>query len=356
MADRETVTIRDVARAAGVSPATVSAVINDRPNVRSSTRARVLSVIQTLDYRPLAAARNLRLKSGGADSSPRRVALIVKELRNPFYAEITLGAIQTTWAHDVLLLVLSSEGHVERERSLMQSIVDSGAQGVILAPVLNEDTDLSHVYDMKRSGMPLVLLEDVAWVKAPVVSVDNVEMAKRAAKYLIEGGHERIAHFAGPSYTAHSDERIAGFREAYSESRVAFSDHFVVRAGASYDDGYRVGMEYFSGPPGNDRPTAVTCFNDLLAIGLMRALAELGLSVPEDVSVIGYDDDPVAAFLPVPLTTVRTPNFEMGKQASLLLIEALNGNGADTPTRVRLDAELVVRASTRRLKMPATAS
>jgi len=145
----------------------------------------------------------------------------------------------------------------------------------------------------------------------------------------------------------HSEERINGLRRACSASHIVFYDSQIVQTGAHLEDGYRTGLAYFRDLAPGDRPTAVTCYNDLVAIGLYRALTELGLRIPDDVSVIGFDDIPLAQYLPVPLTTVRTPKTEMGAAAARMLIEHVESPDVLPPQRETFEAELVVRASVR---------
>jgi LacI family transcriptional regulator/LacI family repressor for deo operon, udp, cdd, tsx, nupC, and nupG len=165
-------------------------------------------------------------------------------------------------------------------------------------------------------------------------------------EFLIGQGHTRVVHFAGPAYSTHSEERVNGVRRACSGSRVIFTDADIVPAGAHIEDGYRAGLEYFRGRSVSDRPTAVTCYNDLVALGLCRALAELGIQVPADISVVGFDDLELLNYLPLPLTTVRIPKAEMGRIAAQLLIRQIESKESLPPQKTYLAAELVVRQST----------
>jgi LacI family transcriptional regulator/LacI family repressor for deo operon, udp, cdd, tsx, nupC, and nupG len=335
-------TINDVARHAGVSKATVSAVLNDSGAVRGATRDRVLASMELLNYRPA--------QFPGRATAARRdrsIAILVKEIDNPYYAEVILGARAVAEAKGYTLLVASSEGGYDAERRAVDVLRARDVDGLIVTPVLDEHADLSHFFELKRRNFPFVLLEGIRGVPASLVDVDNVDAARRATEHLISLGHVRLAHFAGPAYSMHSLERIDGTRRACSASRLIFGDDDVVAAGAHLADGYAAGLAYFRDRPAAERPTAVTCYNDLVAIGLCRALRELGLRVPDDVSVIGYDDVPVLEYLPVPLTTVRVPKTQMGETAAQLLIRHVESREALPPEKVFLEATLVERASTR---------
>ena len=333
-------TISDVAREAGVSKATVSAVINDKGTVNPTTRARVLTVIERLNYRPSPFARR-----AGADRA-KCIGLLIKEAHNPFYTEIITSARRRAAAEGYTLLVASSEGDYEAERKIFEVLRAKDVDGMLVNPVFDKDTDLSPLFEMKRRNVPLVLLEEIRGVRASLVDIDNVDATRRAAKYLIDLGHTRIAHFGGPPYSNHSLQRASGLRRAFSESHLIYRDELLYTCGACPEDGYRTGKEIFGSASPEERATAVICFNDLVAIGLMRALRELGLGVPEDVSVVGHDDLDLLQYLPIGLTTMHVPKREMADRATELLIRHIESAEPLSPVRVVVEAELIVREST----------
>lgn len=334
-------TITDVARQAGVSKATVSAVLNAASGVKASTRDRVLQAIELLNYRPSQLAGR-----SAAVRKHKSIALVIKEHDNPFYAEIVAGMRDCAEARGYTLLVVSSEGDHEVERSVVELLRSKDVDGIVLTPTLHGDADFSHFFELKRRNLPFVLLEEVRGVPASVVDIDNAEASRRAVEHLFALGHTRIVHLAGPAYSSHTQERVDGVLRAYSSSHIAFSPDGIVTAGAHLEDGYRAGLAVFRDRAPEQRPTAVTCYNDLVAIGLYRALAELGLRVPGDVSVIGFDDIPLCDYLPVPLTTVRMPTHRMGELAAQMLVRHIESKTAIPPQRVYLEATLVERAST----------
>jgi LacI family transcriptional regulator len=338
-------TIRDVAARAGVSTGTVSAVLNNRATVREETRRRVLEVMRRLDYTPSIVARRLSGAEGPDLDLKAAVGFVVKEMENPFYAEVVTGAREVLTGEGYLTFVVCSDGDFGREGKLIEALQERSLGGVIIAPVLHEEVDLSHLFQLRRTGFPFVLLENVQGLHANVVSVNNVEASQLAVTHLLEGGHQRIIHLAGPSYTQHSRDRILGVERAFSHSPVCFRADCIIPAGATFREGYEVGLRYFR-ECGRDRPTAVTCFNDLVAMGLLRALAELGLRVPEDVSVVGFDDIPAAAYFSVPLTTINVPKRRMGRVAARRLLELLSTDDPAAQASLMLQAVLVERAST----------
>jgi LacI family transcriptional regulator/LacI family repressor for deo operon, udp, cdd, tsx, nupC, and nupG len=334
-------TIKDVAERAGVSSATVSNVINDKGKVSESTRKTVLQAVEELNYRPNASAQR-RLQKGARKS----IGLVVKEIHNPYFADVTVGVQEKAEENGYEIMLSSSEGRRKTERGIVEMFVEKDVDGIIINPLLDREADLSHLFELKRRNIPFVLLEEVHGLKASLVDIDNVEAAQELTTYLIDRGHENIIHFAGPEYSMHSEERVEGFRRTFFESGLVYSENYVVRAGAHMRDGYETGMAYFQETDRADWPTAVTCYNDLVAIGLLRALRELEVSVPEEVSVTGFDNIETCEYAPVPLTTMGVPTSEMGRTAVEVLLQHIEAAGDHDPEVVNLEPKMTVRAST----------
>lgn len=342
-------TIKDVAEYAGVSNATVSNVINDKGKVSESTRRTVLRAIEKLNYRPNASAQR-RLQQ----SSQKSIGLVVKEIHNPYFADVIVGAQQKANEEGYALMLSSSEGARDTEGQVVDLFVEKDVDGIIINPLLDREADLSHLFDLKRRNIPFVLLEKVHGLHSNLVDVDNVKAARDMTTYLVDLGHERIVHFAGPEYSMHSDERIEGFRRAFFDSQLVYSEDYVIRAGARLEEGYQTGMQYFKDRDPVDRPTAVTCYNDLVAIGLLRALRELDIDVPGEVSVTGFDNVKTCEYAPVPLTTMGVPTQEMGRTSVEVLIRHIEESDQHEPEVINLEAEMTIRASTAPVKQAAT--
>jgi LacI family transcriptional regulator len=333
-------TISDVARQTGVSKATVSAVLNDGAGVGSDTRDRVLAAIDLLNYRPT--------QQSGVRTATRyrSIALVIKEHDNPYYDEVTAGVRAFAETQGYMLFVVSSEGSYSAEKRAVELLREKGVDGLIAAPVMDEHADLSHFYELKRRNFPFVFLEQVRGVPASLVDLENVSAAQKAVEYLLDLGHRRVAHFAGPDYSLHSEERANGVRRAYSSTNLVLAPEDIITAGAHFDDGYRCGRALFESRPRGEWPTAITCYNDLVAMGLVKAIIDLGLRCPEDVSVVGFDDIKFSDTFLVPLTTVHVPKYDMGSMAAQMLIQHIESREAVAPRRVYLDAALVLGAST----------
>ena len=339
-------TISDVAREAGVSKASVSAVLNDKGGVSETTRARILNVCARLNYRPSGLAR-----TRGVARHRRTIGLVIKELDNPYFMEVAAGALNEGRKHGYTVWVASSEGEYAAEKESVEQLCEKGVDGLIINPVLGGDADLSHLFDLRRRNVPFVLLEALRGVPASLVDIENVDASRRAVEHLLELGHQRIIHFAGPEHSIHSEERIEGIRHAFSRSPLSFPDTAIVPAGAHLEDGYRAGIAYFRECAPEERPTAATCYNDLVALGLLRALTELGLGVPQDVSVVGFDDLELLEYLPVPLTTVHVPKYEMGRRAVEMLVRHIENREQLPAAREYLTGQLIVRSSTRAMQI-----
>jgi DNA-binding LacI/PurR family transcriptional regulator len=326
-------TISDVARAAAVSKATVSAVLNDAPGVRESTRERVREAMERLNYRP---ARAVPGRSGPRHQPAvgAMIALIIKEHDNPYYAAIVDGVRSVLEAGGHSLLIVSTGGDSAAERRAVTRLHAAGVDGFIVTPVLGQDGDLSHFFELRRRNVPLVLLERVRGLPASLVDVDNVDVSRAAVEHLIGLGHTRIAHLVGPGYSMHSHERVDGVRRAFSASRLMLRDEDLVPAGAHLEDGYRAGLAASaaaptrSGPrrhllqrPGGDR----LCRAPRRARA-SRARGRLGGRLRRH---------PLCTYVPVPLTTVRVPMQEMGVQSARLLLQILTAHAA-VPRGARL--------------------
>lgn len=345
------VTIRDVAEKAGVSTATVSNVINNRSGVSESTRNRVLQTMRDINYRPSGTARNLKRKTGQPC-----IGVIVKELNNPYYTDVASGIREYADSKGYTVFISSSEGDHAREKVTLTQYTNKDVDGAVIAPsLLDPDAEISHLFHLQELNFPFVLLEKVRGIRSPAVDIDHVAATKGAVKYLIDGGHSRIVHFAGPAYTSHTRERIEGVRAAYSESHLVFNEkENIITVGAHLEDGYQAATNYFKEKNPEDYPTAIVCFNDLIALGTVAALNDLGIDVPEQVSVIGDDDIEFAKRCPIPLTTIHTPRRELGRKAAELLIDLIE-SPEDAKVRVEmLESQLVIRQSSRVLE-PAAA-
>jgi len=336
------ITIEDVARIAGVSKGTVSAVINGKNSVKPTTRDHILEVMKELNFRPKGMARNL--KNGGQDKS---IGIIIKDLNYPFYTSIASGVKEYANSKGYSVMVTSSEDSHECEKKLSHLFSTKDIKGAIIAPIVEGKAEIEHLFKLKMINYPFVLLEDVKGIQANVVTINNLKAIKRAVKYLIESGHTKIIHFAGPPQSSHTQERIEGFRHAFSESPLVFHREMIVSIGSHYDESFTKTINYFKNKSRKDYPTAIVCFNDQQALAIMTALKELNIRVPDDISIVGNDDIYYAKIYPVPLTTICAPQKEIGRKAAEILIRNIESPTILPVERVVLETKFIIRESSR---------
>jgi LacI family transcriptional regulator len=331
--------ITEVARLAGVSAATASRVVSASGYpVSPATRERVLEAAKALDYVPNALAR------GRLRSRTPMVAVIVHDITDPYFAEIVRGVEDAAASAGYLVITCSSERDAERERSYVRLLRSIRAAAVVFAgsglddPELTEEMD-RHLAAMKADGAAVVHLSPHALGQADV-GVDNAAGVAAMVAALVSLGHRRIGFLAGPRSLYVGRERLAGYRRSLDDAGIDYDDQLVVRT--SFDvRGGALGVDTLlaAGSP----VTAICCANDLLALGALQRLAELGIDVPGKVSVAGFDDISTAALTAPSLSTVRLPLRELGR---LGFEHANRVLGGDEPVRHVLPFEVVLRGST----------
>jgi LacI family transcriptional regulator len=332
-APRPRVTIADVATVANVSKTTVSHVLSGNRPVAAATRTRVEAAIRELGYRPHAVARSLRTKIS------HLVALVIPDIANPFYPILARGLEDGLEAGSYRALICNSDRHPEREAEFLREMGDRGVDGIVLDSYTLTTDGISEVVP---PGVPVVrvgtsVLEDPGFDS---VHVDDGLGAHDATMHLISSRGPRVAMIQGPPGAA--AQRNAGYVEALRAAKVTPDPRLVVSGGWTREGGAAAMRDLLALP---DPPTGIFCANDLMAIGALDAARELGVSVPGDVAVVGFDDIEPAAHAVPPLTTVSNPGYETGLLAGVILRERMIGR-YDGPTRtVTLPCRLVLRST-----------
>lgn len=328
--------IKDVARRAGVSVGTVSNVINRPDSVAADTRTRVRAVIAELGYVRSDHARQLRA------GHSRIVGLLVLDMGNPFFVDVARGAERTARRAGLGVMVCNSNQSVSEESDYLALFAEQRVRGVLLTPA---DDSGRAMEDLRRNAIPFVLVDRVGVGRGGCsVSVDDVVGGTLAVRHLLDAGHRDIAYVSGPSHLRQIKDRRAGAVAALADSGLgpdALTElpTETLDVAAGRDAGARLlGLR--------NRPTAVFCANDLLALGMLQALFAAGLHVPRDIAIVGYDDIEFASAAAVPLTSVRQPATAMGRLAAEMLLEETDGHSAHEHRQVVLQPELVVRRST----------
>jgi len=331
------ITRTEVAKRAGVSVATVSYVVNSGPRpVAEATRKRVLRAIQVLGYRPSGVAQSLRLQR------TRTIGLIVPDTANPFFAALAKGVDDAVFAFGYSLLLCHSGYVVKRERAHVELLLAREVDGVLY---VQGAPDATALHRLLQCGVPTVAVDrEIPDVAIDRVVVDNFEGSAQATKYLIGLGHRRIGCIARHLPLSNAAERIRGYRETLMGAGLPINPAHLVSGGPGYEEGRRAMTELLRLQP---RPTAVLAYPDVVAIGAIRAAHDAGVRVPGDVSIVGFDDIPVSAFIRPRLTTVAVGIWEMGQRAAAVLLSRVRGESDGLPPqRLVMSATLVIREST----------
>ncbi len=333
-------TIRDVAKEAGVSIATVSYVLNDRGAVSVETRARVLEAAKRLRYHPSIIAQNLQARESRIVGYSWRP--VPPDQFNPVLEKFMHAIAEAAARHGYHVLAFpAAEGSDEVAR--YQEMVDSDrVDGFVLSNTNRNDPRVRFLIDI---GFPFVAFGrsnpdwDYAWV-----DVDGADGAQQAVRHLLELDHRRIACLAWPEDSLSGEDRLHGYIQAMANANLPVKEAWIIRTENSYLHAYRAAQNWLSMPL-VERPTAVIAVSDLMAIGIMNAAADAGLAVGPDLAVVGFDDAPITGYLQPGLTSVRQPIAEIGERLVTMLIDQVRGE-MPAPAQILLKPRLIVRNST----------
>ncbi|QAV26188.1 LacI family transcriptional regulator [Neobacillus thermocopriae] len=324
------VTISDVAKLANVSTATVSRVLSNSGNVKKETTEKVLEAIQKLNYQPNVLARQLR------KLETKTILVVVPDITNTFFSKILRGIERVAIENDYEVLLGDTGNDVERERGYLDILRQKKADGMILLTARLE----SHLLEEMAGEFPVVLAcEYLEGSTIPTVSIDNISSARKATEYLINLGHRRIGFISGPLNVILSRDRLKGFRQAMAQHNIPIESFLVQEGDFSFESGYNMMMKFLAL---DQPPTAVFAANDEMAIGAIKAIKSKGLHVPDDISVVGFDDIKFASIYEPALTTISQPMFEIGKKAMELLIKLINKDQLEKNQYI-LEDRLVIR-------------
>jgi LacI family transcriptional regulator len=329
-------TLKDVAAYAGVSIKTVSNVVNDWPYVTEETRQKVLEAIQAVGYRPNQAARSL------VTGKTRTVGVLIPDIANPFFGAAIRGCEDVLFQGGYSLVLSNTNEDLSRERYNLELLLSRGVDGLLLwgTHICCEELEC-----IIGSNLPLVTIELDEPPTRPNhanINVDNQHGAFMATQHLLDEGYTSIAHLEGPEERVTARLRLAGYRQALTEAGIAFEEALVLRASPTIPGGYQAALEMLQ----QHRPRAIFCYNDLMAFGSLIAARELGLDVPTDLALVGFDDIAMSAFSEPALSTVRIDQYELGRLAGGVILEQMQ-NPAAAPTNYIFPVEMVARTSSR---------
>lgn len=329
-------TIKEVARAAGVSSATVSRALARRPTVDPVLAGRVWQAALDLSYRPSRIARSLRTRQTTV------WGVLVSDIRNPFYTELLRGLEDTAQAAGYALLIGNADERLDKEASYLDLFVAERVAGVVLSAASQESTDIT---SLSNQGIPVVAVDRGLHGQAvDTVLADNEGGAYQVTRHLFGQGYRRIACVTGPADRTTATDRLAGYVRAHAEAGVDVEDALVRHSDFRQRGGYTAAYDLLTAAR---PPDALFVANNLMTIGALEVVAQLGLRLPEDLGVVGFDEIPLASLLRTPVSVVAQPAYEMGRTAANLLLKRAQGDQGP-PLRVVLPVEIRVRASSLR--------
>jgi LacI family transcriptional regulator len=330
------VRLKDIAQHAGVSVMTVSKALRDEPDVSAATKSRIKALAQHMGYVPDSSAQGLRTRT------TKMFGLVIPSSMNPVFARIAYAIEERAHALGYDLLLTHTHNMPDREEVCLRRLLSRRVDGLFISPVYRFEAEARVYSEVLARQTPTVLLGPPAPFCKSFVSVNTDEQAASytATQHLLKLGHKHIAYLTGPPVAPWAHERYEGYRRALREAGIELDDKLVFAAGNTIEDGTKAGLQMLNE---SCPATAVQAVSDSVAIGCAQALATQGLRIPEDISLVGYGNIPLAEYFRVPLTTVRQPKYRLGVAAVDAMMNLLKQLPAETK---RLPAELIERKST----------
>ncbi|WP_198162665.1 LacI family DNA-binding transcriptional regulator [Halobacillus mangrovi] len=333
------VTIKDVAKVANVSISTVSRVLNNSGYTSASTKEKVHKAVDELKFQKNMVATAMIKKQTST------LGLIIPDIKNIFYGELTRAIEDEAHKHGFNVILCNTDNDLSKESEYLNFLLRKGIDGIIFSTPEINDRNVREIMKT-RPDLPLIILgSQVKDVRLDEVLVDNFEGGYQATKHLLELGHQKVGYIGGQPDSYSTVERYKGYQEALEDYKVKLNNNYVKLDEFKIHSGYNKGLEMLSR---KDRPTAIFAGNDAIAVGIYKAARELGLNVPEQLSVIGFDDSQFAEIVDPELTTIRTPISEMGQKTVELIVKIVK-EGKNFKETVTFQPTLIERGSTSRV-------
>ena len=334
------ITIKDIARAAGVSHATVSRALHNHPAIPSQTTQRIQVLAAQMGYSPSAVARGLKT------SRSRTLGVILSQIDDPFFSEVLQGIEVTLQPQGYSLLVAASQQDPEKEKAIVQDLIERRVDGVILcAPPFRAEH--SHTFQEYRLPITVINNQDAEDYQYSIYH-DDVYGSRMVTRHLLDLGHRRIAYLGNALAGRSNRDRLNGFQAELDSAGLTLDQEYLIQAANGRPEAGMTCARSFTELP--EPPTAIACFNDMLAVGLLSGLKQAGWRIPQDCSVAGFDNIEISAYLDPPLTTFHQPKFHLGAEAARLMLRLLQsvieGNALPEPQLIALRGELRLRSST----------
>lgn len=336
----KSITIKDIAKTLNISKSTVSRALRDSSEISIETKKRVLELAQRLDYNPNPVALSL------LNSQSNDIGVIVPEIANPFFAIVIAGIEDVAFAQGYHVIIYQSHDNFEREALNVRHIYNRRKDGLLVSMASNTE-DYNHFKNLHDRGFPIVFFDRVCEeIDTHKVIVDDFEGAYSATEHLIQQGCEKIAHIAGPKHLLNSRRRLHGYKAALLDYKQTIDEQLIVYSDFNSKSAFEITQKLLSG---HKKPDGIFASSDNIAIGCHSAIIKAGLSMPNDIALIGFSDLPFASLLNPPLSSVAQPAFEMGRSAAELLINLIkNPKEQFTPITNVLKTGLIIRGSSQR--------
>ncbi|EMT39121.1 LacI family DNA-binding transcriptional regulator [Thermoanaerobacter thermohydrosulfuricus] len=323
-------TIRDVAKLAGVSTATVSRVLNEQGGVNSETKQKVLDAIKKLNYKPNTIAKNFR------QNKTDTIIVVIPDITNTFFSKILLGMQDVANANGYNVLLCNTNNDVEKELEYIRFTERRGADGIIF---LTARVNYTNILELTKTCPVVVACEYIDNLDIPTVSINNFKAAYEATEYLIKLGHKKIAYINGPEGIVLSRDRLRGYKAALERYGIEIDEKLIFEGDFYYESGYKHAKQILE-----NEATAVFTASDDMAAGFIRYCIDNNIKVPEEVSVVGFDNIKLASIIKPELTTIAQPMYEIGTTAMDMLIKLIKGEEVEKRNIV-LEHQLIVRES-----------
>lgn len=334
--------LKDIAVTLGVSESTVSRVLNgvgDKYRIGKGTQQKVLNQASALGYQPNLIARSLRLNKS------HTIGLVIPDISNPFFAKIAHSIEQEARSHGYFILLSVSQESTSQEREAINQLIARQIDGLIVSPV---GQDQSHLLDLPDNDLPMVLIDRYfKEQKQSFVISDNFHGGFLAAEHLIQYGHRKIACIQGLRHTSPTQDRLAGLVAAHNQYQLPFHESLLLGDNFGLENGYKSMKKLLLLSP-SERPTAVFAMSNLISLGVLEALHEEGLTIPEDMSVVAFDEHPYSRFLATPMTTVQQDYHQMGVWAVKNLVGLMRHEPTEE-TKITIPVQLNKRRSVKRI-------
>ncbi len=331
-------TIKDVARLAGVSTTTVSHVLNKTRFVAENTASKVWKAVEQLNYAPSAVARSLKC------NSTRTIGMLVTKSNNPYLAEVVHGVEAYCYNQGYTLILCNTEGNKNQQKNYLRMLSEKRVDGLlVMCTDINED--LIKLLE-KKHDLPMVVMQGEKDIAQIDCIQDNAELGGYlATKHFTEKGHTKIACISGQLDRSTCQLRLAGYKNALAKANIAFDPSLIFEADFECDSAIKAAKAILAL---KERPTAVFCFNDIMALAAISTFRQANLAIPDDISIIGYDNIDLAAFFSPPLTTIHQPKNRLGKNAIKMLLDRINSKDKSQQI-IQMQPELIERQSVKAL-------